>query len=90
MRLISELPAVAGLALGIVVNGRHYSLHQYMAAWHGHADMLGPSAEVPHVPERSHELGRVSVRVILERFGHGPMREQIMNIVKDSGNCARF
>jgi hypothetical protein len=56
MRLIPEVLAVAGLALGIVVDRLHDRLHQYVAAGHGHSDMLGPRAEMPHFPERGQEL----------------------------------
>jgi hypothetical protein len=44
VRLIQEVLAVAGLALGIVVYRRDDRLHQDVTAWHRHADMLGPSA----------------------------------------------
>jgi hypothetical protein len=85
VRPIPEVLPVAGLTLRTVVNRRHDRLHQDVAARHGYADMFGPSAEVPHFPERSHELGWIGCRVVPERIGHEPIKGDIDIVRGENG-----
>jgi hypothetical protein len=50
LRSIPELLAIAGLGLGVVVDGGHDGLHQNVATRHRHARALGAGAKVPHPP----------------------------------------